>query len=112
MKYFSGVATDQVQPGDRIIFCLAKEVGGGRDNAQVHSQRNVEYLEREVVQPTGAQVVLYLKSGKHHYCRYEEEGGPRQHITAGAAAPSCTPPITCPTAWASRQEGARSVAGE
>lgn len=83
LKYFSGVATDQVQPGDRIIFCLAKEVEGGRDNAQVHSQRNVEYLEREVVQPTGAQVVLYLKSGKHHYCRYEEEDGPRHHITAG-----------------------------
>jgi len=27
--------------------------------------------------------MLSLKSGTHHYCRYEEEDGHRQHITAG-----------------------------
>ncbi len=27
--------------------------------------------------------MLYLKSGRHHYVRHEEDDGPRQHITAG-----------------------------
>ncbi len=78
--YFSEVAASQVERGDRIILCMSKEVEGG---GNVLSDRDLEHLERRLVQSTGAQVVLYLKSGRHHYCRYEEEDGPRQHITAG-----------------------------
>ncbi len=83
LKYFSELAADQVQPGDRVILCMAKEVESGRNQAEVHSDRDVEFLEREIIQPNGAQVAVYLKSGKHHYSRYEEEGGARHHITSG-----------------------------
>ncbi|HEX8771601.1 MAG TPA: hypothetical protein VF711_12615 [Acidimicrobiales bacterium] len=83
LKYFADVAVDQVSAGDRIILCMAKEVESGRKQAEVHSDRDVEYLEREIVEPTGAQLLVYLKSGKHYYSRYEEEGGSRQHITSG-----------------------------
>jgi hypothetical protein len=83
LQYFSDVAVDQVQPGDRIILCMAKEVESGRKQAEIHSDRDVEYLEREIIQPCGAQLVLYLKSGKHYYARYEQENGLRQHITSG-----------------------------
>ncbi|MDQ3679401.1 MAG: hypothetical protein M3378_02435 [Actinomycetota bacterium] len=79
-RYFSEVATSQVERGDRIILCMSKEVEGG---GKVFSDRNLDYLERRLVRPTGAQVVLYLKSGRHHYSRYQEEDGPRHHITAG-----------------------------
>jgi hypothetical protein len=83
LQYFADVAVDQVQPGDRIILCMAKEVESGRKQAEIHSDRDVEYLEREIIQPCGAQLLLYLKSGKHYYARYEEEDGVRQHITSG-----------------------------
>ncbi len=83
LAFYSDVATTQVRPGDRVILCLAKAVGSSRDPAEIASDRNVAYLEREVIAPAGAQVVLHLQSGRHHYCRYEEEGGPRHHITAG-----------------------------
>ena len=36
-----------------------------------------------MIEPAGADVVLYLKSGRHYYARYEEDDGPRQLITAG-----------------------------
>jgi len=83
MQYFAEVAASQVLPGDRIILCMAKEVETGRKQAEIHSDRDVEYLEHQVIEPSGARLVLYLKSGKHYYSRYEEEGGSRQHITSG-----------------------------
>jgi len=83
LQYFADVAAEHVQPGDRIILCMAKEVESGRKQAEIHSDRDVEYLEREIIQPSGAQLVLYLKSGKHYYARYEQEDGVRQHITSG-----------------------------
>ena len=83
LQYFTNVAADQVQPGDRIILCMAKEVESGRKQEEIHSNRDVEYLEREIIQPSGAQLLLYLKSGRHHYARYEQEDGARQHITSG-----------------------------
>lgn len=96
LRYFAAVAADQVQPGDRIILCMAKEVESGRKQEEIHSDRDVEYLEREVIQPSGAQLLLYLKSGRHHYARYEEEGGARQHITSGGGGAFLHPTHSLP----------------
>ena len=82
VAYFAEAAR-AVKPGERIIICLAKEVESGRKSAEVSSDRNLGYLEREVVQPAGAQIVLYLKSGRHHYCRYESAEEGKQFVTAG-----------------------------
>jgi len=83
LQYFAEVAANRVQPGDRVILCMAKEVESGRKQDEIHSDRDVEHLEREIIEPSGARLLLYLKSGKHYYSRYEEEAGPRQHITSG-----------------------------
>lgn len=83
LKYFAEVAAEQLQPGDRIILCMAKEVESGRKQAEIHSDRDMEYLEREIIRPSGARLLLHLKSGKHYYSRYEEVAGCRQHITSG-----------------------------
>ncbi|MGH3996029.1 MAG: metallophosphoesterase [Pseudonocardiaceae bacterium] len=96
LQYFADVAADQVQPADRIILCMAKEVESGRKQDEIHSDRDVEYLEREIIQPSGAQLLLYLKSGRHHYARYEEEDGSRQHITSGGGGAFLHPTHTLP----------------
>ncbi len=83
LRYFAEVAAERMQPGDRVILCMSKEVDSGRKGAEVHSDRDVAYLEREIIQPAGGQLVLYLKSGKHYYSRYVEQDGPRQHIESG-----------------------------
>jgi len=79
-KYFDKVASEQLERGDRIILCLSKEVAGGGD---VFSDRDLGHFQRRLIEAAGARVMLYLRSGRHHYVRYEEEDGPRQHITAG-----------------------------
>ena len=83
LRYFSEIAAGEVDPGDSIIVCMAKEVASGRSSEEVSSDRDLQYLEREIIEPAGGRVALYLKSGRHYYCRYEEEGGSRQVITAG-----------------------------
>jgi hypothetical protein len=83
IDYFADVARDRITPGDRIVLCMAKEVGSGRSAAETHTDRDVDYLEREVIRPSGAQLRIFLKSGKHHYARYVQDAGPTQHITAG-----------------------------
>jgi hypothetical protein len=96
LQYFADVAANQVQPGDRIILCMAKEVESGRKHEEIHSDRDVEYLEREIIQPSGGQLLLYLQSGKHHYARYEEEEGARQHIASGGGGAFLHPTHTLP----------------
>ncbi len=82
-QYFADAAAAQLQPGDRVIMCMSKAVDSGRDEAEVHADRDVAYIEREIIQRHGAELVLYLKSGKHYYSRYAQENGPRQHIESG-----------------------------
>ena len=85
LTYFSEVARDHIHEGDRIVLCTAKPawVGTSEGSGEAYSTRNLDYFEQTVVRPSGAKVVVYLASGLHHYCRYEEENGPRQRITAG-----------------------------
>ncbi len=105
LQYFADVAVGQVEPGDRIILCIGKEVESGRKQAEVHSDRDVEYLECEIIQPSGAQLVLYLKSGKHYYARYEKEDGSRQHITSGGGGAFLHPTHNLPEHMDFPEEG-------
>ena len=82
MNYFRNAA-HQVEPGDQIVLCMAKEVESGRKSSEVLATRDLVDLEQEVVKPAGARIVLYLKSGRHYYARYEGAGGATQLITAG-----------------------------
>lgn len=83
LQYFADVAANEIAAGDRIIVCMSKEVDSGRKRGEVHSDLDIEYLEREIIRPSGAQLLLYLKSGKHYYARYEQRDGPRHHIESG-----------------------------
>lgn len=83
VAYFAEATASHVQAGDRIVVCLAKEVESGRKGTEVCSDRNLAHLEREVVAPAGGRVMLYLKSGRHYYARYEADGGSPQLVTAG-----------------------------
>ena len=83
LQYFADVARERVQRGDRIVLCMSKEVKSGRKRGEIHSDRDIAYLEREIIEPSGARLLLYLKSGKHYYSRYEEQDGPRHHIESG-----------------------------
>ena len=108
LRYFAGVALDHVEPGDRIILCTAKEVDSGRKDTEIHSDRDVEFLEREIITPCGARLVLYIKSGKHYYARYEQEDGSRQHIASGGGGAFLHPTHNLPERMDLPGAGSRS----
>jgi hypothetical protein len=83
LRYFANIAIEAMEPGDRIVLCMAKEVDSGPKSSEVASDRNLAYLMAEVVTPAGGTIEVFLKSGRHYYCRYEEKEGSRQLITAG-----------------------------
>ncbi|MGI8686575.1 MAG: metallophosphoesterase [Acidimicrobiales bacterium] len=83
LAYFRDVAAERLQAGDGVILCVAKEVESGRKKSEIYSDHDLEHLEQEIVNPTGARLLVQLRSGKHHYCRYEDEDGSRHEITSG-----------------------------
>jgi len=95
VQYFARAA-EQFEPGDRVILCTAKHVDSGRKQAEVHSDRDVGYLERSIIRPAGASVALNLKSGKHHYARYATADGSRHQVTAGGGGAFLHPTHTLP----------------
>ena len=89
-RYFEKVA-EHLDKGHSIILCTAKPswVEAGEEGHQ-EAYANLDYLERRLVRPKGAEVRLALTGDSHHYARYaraDEPGGngrgPAQKITAG-----------------------------
>jgi len=109
LAYFAEAASTEMQPGDRIIVCMAKEVESGRKSAEVSSDRSLAYLEREVVHPAGGKVALYLKSGRHYYARYEQQEDPAQLITAGGGGAFLHPTHTLPVRMDAPGDGGRDT---
>jgi hypothetical protein len=83
LNYFAEVAKD-MKESDCVILCTAKPdwVYG---NIYGEELRNtLAYLEKEVIDPTGAEVMVTLAGDIHHYRRHESVAEPRmQKITAG-----------------------------
>lgn len=80
MRYFEAQA-ERLRPGDRIILCTAKpcwvDIPG-----EPAAYRNLAYLERTLIRPRGARLMLTLSGDSHHYAHYEGEDGTHK-ITAG-----------------------------
>jgi hypothetical protein len=83
VQYFSDVANTEVGKGDRIILCTARAPGTRGSQPHLYAERNMQYFEREIVAPSGAEVALKVTSGRHHYAHYRETGGVRHHVNAG-----------------------------
>jgi hypothetical protein len=92
IEYFRSVADRHMQPGDRVIVCLAvpvwirahkyRQYGGSFD------ETDLIYLRDEIFARRGVQMKVFLAGDYHHYRRHEEldpiePGSPIQKITAG-----------------------------
>ncbi|OLR94871.1 metallophosphoesterase family protein [Actinokineospora bangkokensis] len=83
LQYFREAA-QELRPGDAVILCTPApdwvDAGSGREAGKYDT---IEFFDREVVRPRGADIRVMLSGDKHHYARYAEQGGDRQRITAG-----------------------------
>ena len=82
-NYFETVIGPQLEPGDSIILCSAKP-NWTKVTQHPDAFANLDYFNRRVVKPSGAQIRLYLTGDSHHYARYEPVvGSSPQLVTAG-----------------------------
>ncbi len=83
LQYFRG-ASAELREGDAVILCTSTpawvEAGAG-GNSKCYD--TIEFFQREVIRPRGAQVRVMLSGDKHHYARYAERDGTAQKITSG-----------------------------
>jgi hypothetical protein len=91
IEYFRWVAEHHMQPGDRVILCVAtpfwvyahkyRQIGGELD------ETDLLFLREAIFRPRGVEVQVYLSGDLHHYRRHEEvgtePGAAMQKITAG-----------------------------
>lgn len=72
LRYFERAAEKMVR-GDRVILCTAKP-SWVETSEEPDAYRNLAYLERVLIRPAGARLMLTLTGDQHHYARYEGEG--------------------------------------
>jgi hypothetical protein len=82
LRYFAEVVGPLLQPGDAVVLCTAKPswVAASKDP---EAYANLDYFERKVIRPRGADVRLTLTGDAHHYAHYEQVGGGSHRFTAG-----------------------------
>jgi len=92
IEYFRQVADRYMQPGDRVIVCLASPVWVQahkyREFGGVFDETDLLYLRDEIFARRGVQMSVFLAGDNHHYRRHEEIApvdpqAPIQKITAG-----------------------------
>ena len=83
LRYFERAA-NEMKPGDRVILCTATPSWVDAD-MEPDAYRNLAYLERVLIRPAGARLMLTLTGDHHHYARYEGTGDMEgtHKVTAG-----------------------------
>lgn len=82
LEYFQKVAC-WMEPGDRVILCTPKPDWIYANIYDPRLENNLAYLERKLIAPQGARVVLKLTGDIHHYRRHESDDGQIHLIIAG-----------------------------
>ncbi len=77
LNYFRRV---DLRPGDRVMLCTATPAWV--EGSDSRGFKNLAYLERTLIRPRGARLVLSLSGDSHHYLHYVGDDGTHK-VTAG-----------------------------
>ncbi|MDP8992710.1 MAG: metallophosphoesterase [Actinomycetota bacterium] len=85
LAYFERVVEQHMRPGDRIVLCTAKPswVDTSEEPA---AYRNLAYLERSLIRPAEARLMLTLTGDSHHYSRFSGTDGTHKLTAGGGGA--------------------------
>jgi hypothetical protein len=74
LQYF---ADQKIGPGDKIILLTAKPswIAAVRERVEPATWKYLNYFEERMVRDSGARLVVTITGDRHHYARYEPEGG-------------------------------------
>ena len=97
LRYFEKAA-EPLGARDRVILCTAKP-SWVETSEEPDAYRNLAYLERVLIRPKGARLILTLTGDQHHYARYEgvDEMSGTHKVTAGGGGAFLHPTHALPT---------------
>ncbi len=77
LRYFGQTVGSQIQPGDSVILCSpAPTWVKAHLEGRAGSYTALDFFERKIVRPRGAEVRLALTGDLHHYAHYVRTDGP------------------------------------
>lgn len=82
LHYFRDVVAPMLRDGDSIVLCQAEPSWVKASLGEPNAYEHVDFMQREIVEPHGAQVRMAIAGDHHHYARYEADDG-RQLVTSG-----------------------------
>lgn len=79
--YFEGIARELMGPDAKVILCVPEPawVDAAGDPSAYAA---LDFLERKLIEPVGARVLLMLSGDSHHYAHYVGDDGSHK-VTAG-----------------------------
>jgi hypothetical protein len=84
LDYFHSIAQEYMtDKGHQVILCTAEPSWVYTTTHGPEAYHNLDYFARKTIREYGNNLMLTLTGDLHHYCRYQEQGGSGQKITAG-----------------------------
>jgi len=87
IRYFRETAETHMQPGDRVILCVAEPSWIFANNGDATLHRNLSFVENEIINKHGGHLALTVSGDLHHYAHYTERapdaGKARHKVTCG-----------------------------
>jgi hypothetical protein len=83
LEYFKAIADERMRPGDSVILCTATPSWVKAVHKTPEAFANLDYLERKIIRPSGAQIRCYVAGDTHHYARHETADRATQLIISG-----------------------------
>ncbi|MET9023264.1 metallophosphoesterase [Actinopolymorpha sp. NPDC004070] len=82
LRFFAEQVRPLLRPGDGVVVATGKP--SWVDTAtDPDAFATLDYLQRQLLGDSGAQVRLWVSGDSHHYVRYAERDGSRQMVTCG-----------------------------
>ena len=83
LEYFKSIATERMQPGDSVLLCTATPSWTKAVHKSPEAFANLDYIDRKIIRPAGAQIRAYIAGDTHHYARHATADGATQLLTSG-----------------------------
>jgi hypothetical protein len=83
LDYFTSLAKRDDFKGARVILCTGSPSWVATLKEGPKAYQNLGHFENSVVYENGGRVAVTLTGDLHHYCRYQNQDGTDQKITAG-----------------------------
>ena len=80
IRHFRESAEQHMQPGDRVILCVAEPSWIFANNGDATLHRNLAFIEEKIINEHGGHLALTVSGDLHHYAHYTERSSDQDRV--------------------------------